>query len=160
MNFGLRLFILMQAWVLITAPEFSFAEEYRRKVDLEWDAIDQAKAYDIEIQKVGSATVFPFQRVEPKWTGNLTPGTYTMRLRSLDQRQVPGPWSPLEEFKVELDPVTLKSPRVDQVFKTEETEMKTVNFEWEKHPGAAQYQFQLYGENNDKVYESKVSETQ
>jgi hypothetical protein len=130
---------------------------FQRKVDLEWEAIEKAVTYDLEIKNaLPESKTFEYQTTEPKWTGRLIPGTYTMRLRSRDRRQVPGPWSPPEQFKVDLEMVELEKPKANQVFNSEDIDNTKITFAWKKNLGAKNYRFELRDDRNEKIHEAIV----
>ncbi|WP_226987938.1 hypothetical protein [Bdellovibrio bacteriovorus] len=68
------------------------AAPYRRLVNFEWEAIENAKSYEIELKQVKAkgedAKTFTFKVTEAAWNGRLTPGKYMMKLRSRDYRGV------------------------------------------------------------------------
>src|SRR5437868_3223089 len=101
---------------LLTRASVALAETYRREVSFEWEEVPDAKTYDVEIRPANKETAgkpMTFKTKEAIWSGKLVPGKYTMSLRSRDVRGVPGDWSPVSEFNVNLDPVKIKLPVAD-----------------------------------------------
>ena len=150
---------------MLLAPPFaniSFAlEAYRREVSFEWEEVPDAKNYDVEIRHIsteGPGKPMNFKTKEALWSGKLVPGKYTMSLRSRDNRGVPGEWSPVSEFNVNLDPVKLKSPEDKSVIKSDEESETTQNFTWEAVSGAEQYQFELTSEDGKTRIVETLSE--
>jgi hypothetical protein len=137
------------------------ADTYRRVVNFEWEPIEGAKYYDIEIRKKakGSKTSL-FKTEKAEWTGKLSVGRYEFRLRSLDTRKVPGDWSDYSELDVALEPVKPKSPADDENIKATDAEKQEVKFEWQETPGASGYTVEILNEKNEVVATEKVSKPQ
>lgn len=137
------------------------AAKYRRLVNFEWEAIEGAASYEIELIPVKIASdepkAFNFKTTEASWNGRLTPGKYLMRLRSRDYRGVPGDWSPQSDFNVGLDNVVLKSPLSEKI-ETDSTDKKEVEFKWEAVGGADQYEFTLTSEDGTTAISQKLTE--
>ncbi len=106
------MFFILTFTILAGAAE---AAPYRRLVNFEWEAIEGAKNYEIELKQNkedaqdGKSKVFTFKVKDAAWNGRLTPGKYVMRLRTRDYRGVPGEWSPPSDFNVGLDTAVLKA---------------------------------------------------
>ena len=134
------------------------AETYRRVVNFEWEPIEGAKYYDIEIRKKnkGSKTSL-FKTENAEWTGKLSVGRYEFRLRSLDSRKVPGDWSGYAELDVALEPVKAKSPAADENIKASNAEKQEVKFEWQETPGAAGYTVEITNDKNEVIATEKVT---
>jgi hypothetical protein len=126
------------------------AEPFRREVSFEWNEIPDAKNYDVEIRRVtaeGPAKPMSFKTTQAIWMGKLVPGKYTMSLRSLDARGVPGDWSPNSEFDVGLDPVAVKSPPDKAEIKANDDLVISQKLEWSPVGGAKEYRFELSSED-------------
>jgi|GEM_PF-737877 len=121
----------------------TWAEVFQRKVEFEWEAVSGATAYDIEIQKAQGSKpegkVHSFKTSEATWRGKLAPGDYLIRLRSRDQRGVPGEWSLPNDFKVSLGTLRILAPEDQKEISTTETEKETVTFRWKPVGGANKY---------------------
>ena len=127
------------------------SEPYKRTVSFEFEAIVNAKKYDIEIKnrKTDEAKLYTTESAE--WEGSLVPGTYLMRIRSKDKRGVAGNWSTPEEFTVQLESTKLVAPKPQEKIETKENEEYKVVFKWKPVPGAKQYHFELIGENGEAL---------
>jgi hypothetical protein len=144
----------------MAAPRTALAKAYQRNVTVEWDPIAGAETYDVEITRrpIGGEPAEDPVRTNiagERWTVELTPGTYDMRVRSRDKRKVPGEWSAPQEFLVALEEVELKSPEKDAKVLSQEIDEKAVHFEWKAVGGADFYSFEL--ESDDKKI--KVTKT-
>ena len=150
----LRLLFIISISLLST---MSWAEPYRRLVNFEWEAIEGAKSYDIELRPMkpvegdpkstAPAKAFSFKTTTAAWNGRLTAGKYLMRLRTRDYRGVPGEWSPESEFNVGLEAAVLKFPSTAQVIQSKENEKEKMTFKWAPVGGADNYQFTLKSED-------------
>ncbi len=158
-------FVLFLLTFNLIAPIASIAGEgasYRRMVEFEWDPIEGAVVYDIELKVIkaeGEDKMFAFKTTESKWKGQLRPGKYLMRLRSKDHRKVPGDWSEYSDFIVGLDPVVWKSPKDNDNIKTKEKNSKKVTLAWQATPGAKDYALSVYNEKDEQVTQEVVSGT-
>ncbi|UYL09699.1 hypothetical protein B9G69_003810 [Bdellovibrio sp. SKB1291214] len=136
------------------------AEPYRRLVNFEWEQIEGAKSYDIDLTQVkkegetGKPKTFSFRTKESIWNGRLTPGKYMMKLRARDYRGVPGDWSEPSEFNVGLDNVNMKSPAPKSTVPSNEEEKTNLEFRWDPVGGADQYAFELTSDDG----KTKISE--
>lgn len=152
-------------WILPFIIAFTTASvataKYRRLVNFEWEAIEGAKSYEIELVPVKEAAdepkIFNFKTTEASWNGRLTPGKYLMRLRSRDYRGVPGEWSPASDFNVGLDNVVLKHPLADKIM-SDVVEKKEIEFKWDAVGGADQYEFTLISEDGKTNITQKLTE--
>ncbi len=132
------------------------AQSYRRLVNFEWETIEGASKYEIEIRKKGQAKANLFKSVEPAWSGRLQVGHYEFRLRTLDQRQVPGEWSGYADLDVMLEPVKIKSPAPQANLKSVDEEKIDVLFEWEAVPDAKEYILTVKNLINEVIAEEKT----
>ncbi|WII71197.1 fibronectin type III domain-containing protein [Bdellovibrio sp. 22V] len=153
-------FILLFTFWAATA----WAAPYRRLVNFEWEAIEGAKSYEIELQQVkqsekDEAKTFTFKVKEAAWNGRLTPGKYMMKLRSRDYRGVPGDWSPPSEFNVGLETAVLKFPASRSRIATKENDKVKMDFQWAPVGGADEYQFVLTSEDGKTQITETLKET-
>lgn len=154
----------MMRWLVLVIFAISFsakAEPYRRLVNFEWEPIEGASSYEIEIRKKGQKTKSnAFKSMTPEWNGRLQIGHYEFRLRSLDQRKVPGEWSDFAELDVMLEPVKMKSPTSQALIKAESNDTESsVKFEWEPVPGAEDYHITVKNDINEVIAEDKTDKT-
>ncbi len=141
--------------ILLFTSLSSFAQD-SRWIDMEWEPVPKAREYEIEL----------FQEVEDKslprgkyktdsaaWSHAVPPGKYSLRLRSMDRRGVPGEWSAKIPLKVRMqNPVLLRPVADDKVSDP------LVVFEWGPVEGAGKYQ--LIVKSNDKVHHNAVTTDQ
>lgn len=153
MRLGLLLFITLFAFS-------AEAQTYRRLVNFEWEPLEEAKFYEIEIRKKGQTSKpNAFTTTKAEWNGRLQVGRYEFRLRALDSRKVPGDWSGYAELDVMLEPVKLKSPELDSTVKATGTDKQEMEFSWHQTPAATGYVVEVYNQANEKVFEEKTSST-
>ena len=152
--------LLLLTSLLLNAP-LALAEPYRRLVNFEWEAIEGAKHYEVELQQIkdeDKGKTFNFKVKVADWNGRLTPGKYIMRLRSFDYRGVPGDWSPPSDFNVGLDPVKIESPVADAKIKSNDAEQVAMDFKWAAVGGAESYHFILTSEDGKTTVDEWVKE--
>jgi hypothetical protein len=146
--------ILMISLLSLTAV----AEEYRRTIFLEWEPIEGAATYDVEITRVleNKQNLKPkvFASGKAEWTGKLDLGKYMLKVRGRDRRKAPGEWSESQDFFVGLDTPKLITPKAQEKVLTRSEDTEKVRFKWEPVGGADEYLFELNSEDG-KVSESK-----
>lgn len=133
------------------------AEPYRRHVETEWEPIEGAKSYEIELT-LGQKTL-KFKTTDPVWSGRLVPGVYGMRLRAKDARGVPGDWSPSEPFKVGLETPAPQSPKADEKIMSDQEEKTPVAFHWGTIGGAHDYVLSVKSDDGSFTKEEKLAAT-
>ncbi|MBX3041404.1 MAG: hypothetical protein KF789_11920 [Bdellovibrionaceae bacterium] len=144
----------------MTAFEVAEAQSYRRLVNFEWEPIDGAVSYELEIQQTQKdGKLYKFKEKKAEWGGRLTPGPYTMRVRALDYRRVPGEWSVASPFDVGLEAVQAVFPASKAELLGKGTDKTEVEFRWKPVPGASSYQFELTSSAPDFKYETTLKET-
>lgn len=137
----------------ITAEEKSHSSQ--RKIDLELEEVEGANSYEIELESKNSGKVTTFKMSAPRWKAAIRPGEYSLRLRSYDARNVPGPWSEAVPFLVKLPGPLLHQPELNAEIKTKEESEFEVTFKWQAVPGTKKYRVDVTPENGgDAVSES------
>lgn len=138
---------------IVCAPGFSDNQESadklesvaksRRLTEFEWDPIDNAKSYEIEIKPINegqtSQTPYLFSVTNPRWAGELKPGKYSMRLRSRDKRGVPGDWNKRVTFYVKLEAPKILSPKPDEIIESNDAENYKIELKWALQTEAKKY---------------------
>lgn len=166
-----RLFLL---FLLLYVCEFASAATALREINLEWEPIENAKSYEIQIEskttsnlpntkesklKTGADKIKSFTVKEPAWTGRLSPGAYLMKLRSRDYRQVPGEWSNTSEFSVSLEPIQIKFPKAFAQISSKKNDNEQIKFQWTAPAGAIEFEAILLDENNQELKSIKTKDT-
>lgn len=128
------------------------AEHYRRNVEFEWEQVEGAKSYEVELTPMLNEKVGKTQKYKTKegaWSGPLTPGIYKMRMRANDQRGVPGVWSDEEQFKVGLEPARLIAPKSMEKILAASADKKEIKFSWAPVGGAEKYEFSITSDDGE-----------
>ncbi|MFN7825047.1 MAG: hypothetical protein ACK5P6_06780 [Pseudobdellovibrionaceae bacterium] len=149
---------MMKQWVLllIFVPCVSWTQEFSRNVSFEWEPIEGAKTYDLELSSPTES--LSFKVTEAQWSGPLKPGSWQMSVRSRDHRGVPGDWSTPESFDVGLEkPKNLKPSQSAQV-QSSHSELTEQTFTWDAVPGATTYSFNLQSKKSEFKVEEKLTE--
>ena len=127
-----------------------------RSVTLDWDVIEDASSYQIEISLQTGAIAGVFKLKEAVWTGPLAPGEYRLRLRSYDARGVPGPWSKPQNFSVRSLPPVLVAPADGLQIESGSAEDHKVAFEFKAAVGAVKYKVEVF--DGEKQLKSEMTE--
>lgn len=153
----------MLRWLVIFTLAMSCLAQgqvYRRLVNFEWEPIDGAKYYEIEIRKKEkNAKSNAFTTPSPAWNGRLQIGRYEFRLRALDKRKVPGEWSAYADLDVGLEPVKIEAPAAEVALKSNGDVKHEVEFKWHPTPEATGYIAEIYNSQGEKITEEKTSKT-
>lgn len=153
----LTLFILI--FLQIALCERAFAEYYR-DVSFDWDVIEGATSYEVEIKIDSSEQAQSYKTQEAVWSGKLKPGKYTMRLRAKDYRKVPGAWSDWSEFNVKLESANIISPTNNTVIKSNSETEQDIAFKWKSVPGSSKYLFILESEDGKIQISQELSKNE
>lgn len=158
----LRHLMILLLFLLTSAAETSFSAPYRRLVNFEWEPVENANSYEIELQQVkakGDGKTFSFKVTEASWNGRLSPGKYIMKLRSRDYRGVPGEWSEPSDFNVGLEAAALKSPPQRANISSNDEEKTELTFQWAPVGAADLYHFELTSEDGKTKITEDTKET-
>ncbi|MCB0420510.1 MAG: hypothetical protein KDD61_05915, partial [Bdellovibrionales bacterium] len=135
-----------------------------RVVDLEWEPVEDAIKYEIEFVRIlaGNKTKKPakFSVESPSWRGRLNFGLYKMRLRSYDDRKIPGDWTEAVDLVVKVLPPKLIAPIRNTKLKSTNADSETVILKWEESQGASAYLVKIRNAAGDYSDSKQVSETQ
>lgn len=121
------------------------------EVEVQWEPIPQAKAYELEFQPVdppGETKVF--ETTEPRFKGQLVPGTYGFRIRSIDLQNDKGEWSSPVTLVARAEEVTLRSPILDKIIEAKGN-TEVVQLSWDALPEAKGYLLRIWSEVEGKV---------
>ncbi|MFN8791587.1 MAG: hypothetical protein ACK5Y2_09060 [Bdellovibrionales bacterium] len=143
----------------VTVAAWGESSVYRRLVNFEWEPVEEAKYYEIEIRKKGPTKSTSFTTTSAEWNGRLQIGRYEFRLRTLGKRKIPGEWSGYSDLDVGLEPVKALTPAPEAQVKGADAETHEVEFSWSPTPAATGYSIEVLNEKNEKVFEDKVSGT-
>jgi hypothetical protein len=148
--------------ITFTAPWVTAsAQAFRRDVSFEWEELPNAKSYDVQITsfRKDGGKAMTFKTKEPVWNGKLVPGKYGMSLRGRDVRGVPGEWSPVSEFMVNLDPVKVQAPLEKATIAATDDQEISQKFEWLPVNGANEYRFELSSDDGKTTLNELTKET-
>lgn len=170
-NFATNIFHSLRtlAWlILFSVTPFSFnyaqskaSKNIRRSVTLEWQTIEGARKYELELTPVRDGEllknrVLTFKTNKTYWDGYIAPGLFSMRLRSLDWRGVPGDWSAPDEVTIRHQKIGNFSPPHQQIMNSQNSETEEITFAWEGFPGALSFQVSIW--SKDKLF-NRTEET-
>jgi hypothetical protein len=156
---------LMLTFFILSAGNLSRADEFRRVIFLEWEGIEDARFYDVEIKRKsgekddGDAKGKIYMTNKSEWSGKLQFGYYTMRVRSLDKRKVPGEWSETQDFYVGLDSPKILQPKPEEKVLTDAEDTAAVEFRWQPVNGAEKYKFEVTSEDGKIRETTKTRDT-
>lgn len=128
------------------------------EIELDWQEVEDAKGYDVEFQPVaGKRAPIRLRVKNPSWKGGIPIGLYSVRMRSLDSRLVPGAWSQPSELAVLPPPPKILQPQ--KSVKSNSAEEGKVRFGWEPVVGAYSYLVSVKSDDGKYKEEKEVKGT-
>ena len=150
--------IIILLFILFT---FSALANEERWIDLEFDSIPDAVSYEVELfQKIDNQklVIDIYKSENPSWSKKVPAGKYYVRIRSIDNRNAPGPWSDEMFIPIKLPEVKILFPLKDAIIESNEDDSShKVNFEWTSVNGANYYQFNLYNKDKQNIQSELVN---
>lgn len=136
-------------------------EAYSREVTFEWEPLEGAISYQIEVSKTPkfSKEVLKQDLEHPTLTTDLQFGQYYYRVRALDKDKKYGHWSDPEKILIAPYPPELKDPKAS--FSTSYYEiLPKISFSWKPLDGNPEYEIFIYKTTGKKALEIKVKGTE
>jgi hypothetical protein len=152
-------------WVLLAlgGGRALAAEAYRRHVSVEWDPVEDATLYEIELARAGRPEkASSFRTKEAKWSGELELGHFSMRARTIDDRGIAGEWSAPSPVDVLPEaPRAIAPEAAAQVAVAGRDPLATeaeVLFQWSPVGGATAYRLRAQSEKGGFALDEVVTE--
>ncbi len=154
------LILSVTACIFLCTPS-AFAEG-RRNVELEWDAIEGATMYEVQVIRKDGASKKPmrFKSKDPKWFATINPGLYSMQIRSFDDRGAPGRWSPPTDLRVKLSSVVQLSPKSGESIDSDQDKVQQTPLRWEAVRGAERYKVTIRSASSSWHAENEIKATE
>ena len=143
------------------------AEKVRRNVEVEWEPVEGATLYEVQVtrkdvikEKDGSIKKPQRFRVKvPSWSATIAPGLYNMQIRSFDDRDAPGDWSPPSDLMVKLPSVVMETPKSGERLKASDEKEQDLKLRWNEVPGAAKYKVSIHSTTSAYKEEKEILDT-
>jgi hypothetical protein len=135
----------------------------RRTLDLELEEVPGSSGYEVEVVRLlpngrtGKAEKFRLKTTS--WHATLAPGHYTMRVRSLDSRDVPGEWNESRNFMVKLFAPHRLAPEESAVVKSDNDEKEKIKFQWDQGEKAESYKIEIKDTKGNVVVQNDLTDT-
>lgn len=133
----------------------AFAQD-SRWIDIEWEEVPGALNYEVELFEGENETRVArgkYKVESSSWSNAVPPGKYSLRIRSLDKRGVPGEWSDYIAVKVHMH-----NPRLFRPGPGSQIDNPQVDFEWGEVESASIYQLVIKNEKNRIVHNHTVKD--
>lgn len=117
-------------------------ERVRRNVEIEWEVVGGASEYEVEFVRKDEKGAKPtrFKTKKASWEANIKPGLYLVKIRSLDQRGVPGEWPEPMELAVKLPAIIpAAGGSSEALVRATDPDKHDLKLSWEPIPGAQKY---------------------
>ncbi len=132
-------------------------------IDLEWEGVEGAKEYELEVTRIQGEDEYPlgiFQTKKPKYKKKVIPGQYEIKIRTVDNRGVPGDWSDAIEVAVDVTKITRYRPlKKEEIPNIKGTKKVPISFVWEKIEGLKFYQLTVTEMDGGIVFSDRVKGT-
>lgn len=139
------------------------ADASARWIDLEWDDVQGAAAYEVSLSEIIESEETPrgiFSTDTAHWSKEVNPGNYNVRIRALDKRKVPGAWGePIPVTIKQEDPQQLVPLDNEEILKNE-TGKTSITFQWGKVYGAQEYMIRVFDQKGEEILSKKTTETE
>ncbi len=156
------MFIL--GFVFIPGSVWAQEDIAKRSISLSWEEIPDSINYDLELTRVlpdgTKRKPLLFKSKANEWSGKIPPGTYEMRLRAIDDRNVPGDWSDPSQIPVKLPAPTMETaqPAANAQLKVNEDREALIPFQWAPIPGAVKYKVEVFEDGAESKAEPIANE--
>ena len=118
------------------------AEAYQRSLSFEWEPVPDATGYQVELTPIvegDKGKPLKYKSKSAAWSGTIEAGSYELRIRSFDDRGVPGEWSEAQALVVALPPLSPIAPKQKQRILSKSDSSEEVVFSWKPMPNAKNY---------------------
>ena len=150
--------------ILISISMPSYAKEWQKSIQLEWQETDGATGYEIEVfQKDSKKERFKNIKKEritdTSWATKLPPGRYKYRMRTFDNRNVAGPWGEDSFFEIPFLKLAPIYPKDSEVLFFKKARKNVVNISYDPHPESSGYIIEIREKGTEKFrrYTTKKS---
>jgi len=136
-------------------------EMVKRSLELEWVKVPGAISYKLEFKRIDHNVhdkVLIFSTEENHWHGELPLGSFYMRLRAYDQRDVAGSWSDPALITIAPPPVGLIEPAEGLVVASRTRDKETLEFSWTDLGPGVTYLIQVYDASGESVFHRESKE--
>lgn len=144
-------------FIFLTLSSLSAFAQDSRWIDIEWEEVPGASQFEVELFEGEGANLKPRGKYKvdtPSWSSAVPPGKYSLRLRSLDKRGVPGEWT--ESFPLK---VRMHNPKLLLPGSNAKVASGQVDFEWSQEEGADSYQIVVKNESERIVHNGIEKDT-
>ncbi len=143
----------------LTYNKFSvaIASPYTRGMYFEVSGNPTSQTYQYELIHLGEegeSTPSSFDTKDPGLRVRLSPGHYELRARSFDDQNISSDWSPPSDFFIEMLPVQIVGPSLNDLIDADDDTGATIPLKWKKQPGAVKYKVFVYDDQGD-LYTTK-----
>jgi hypothetical protein len=143
-----KLFTVATFVLILLAFQISIAQVGKRKVSLEWEKIQQAENYEIEIADKNKNRMFLKVSESELTVIELSPGEYYFRIRAKDKRGIAGTWSGYELLSVKVGVVRLLEPANNKEKIVLNADTISIDFKWSPASGAEKYLLKIFSKQN------------
>lgn len=135
--------IALAVFIAILPPTCQTAWAASRPISIEWEKVTGSTGYELELVRIRNGrreAPIAFKSEGTSWKQELPVGAYELRLRSIDDRGVPGDWGAPSPYVVHLPAPVMKLPLAGADIKpVPRARSHSVVVEWEPVPGSGRY---------------------
>jgi hypothetical protein len=148
--------------IILLIFSFSIHAADERWINFDWDPIENATSYEVELLQEVQGNVFSlgiFKTDIPEWNKAVNSGKYFVKIRALDKRMVPGEWSEKQAIIIKGKPPELEFPKYEDSLEVEQTDGFIQNFSWRPALGAQFYKIQIFNNQQKLIYSEILTTT-
>ncbi len=136
--------------------------DLHRSLEMELEQVPGSTGYEVEVTRLladgKKKPPMTFKLETTVWKATLLPGHYEMRVRSFDERHVPGDWTTPLDFIVKLFPPQIISPKDKEEIVSQDDQKEKVKLEWSAVNRATKYIVTVLDQKGNKVLEETASD--
>lgn len=135
-----------------------------RTVNMNWQRVNGARGYDIEFTPADKDPKDLSSKINIKGHKSnsidvkLAPGIYTMKIRALDERLIPGPWSPGVNLSVPFPAIKPESPPPNSRIEVKDPLKTKISFSWNGFSEAQIYEIEILNSKNELIAKKETAE--
>jgi hypothetical protein len=154
------IWFILPSFAKAQAPEPAQVEDQHRSLEMELDEVPGSTGYEVEVTRLlaeGKRKAPQIFKLDTTvWKATLLPGHYEMRIRSFDERHVPGDWTVPRDFIIKLFPPKIISPKDKEGIPSQDDASESVKLEWSPVKRATKYSVTILDTAGKKVFEKIV----
>jgi hypothetical protein len=134
--------------LIFVVRAFADAPALTKSIELEWEAVENAFGYEVQLTPKAGGTAITFKTVEPQLTQEVPVGVYNLRIRARHKEFADhwSAWSDAMTVEVLSKDLNLEYPKDGTVLKSASDAREEVRFEWTAVDQVKEYTLKIWTE--------------